>query len=466
MTANDLTAATTITLIPVTYPATGTSTIQFVPSELGTAPVPETVGGVTGSVFRAGDDYKVFLAPIGVFTGDDRIIFDLAWRDGRLPFTFSDSEMSHGDAVHVGNLENLAYEELDGVTWVVAEIDWDTDDTALEAQRMVNEDRIRGVSIHLGSGWSVLFCRDEMSDTPTREEVIAAAEDLDVEECTRWAQGIFEAEVAAATMVLIPAFEEAHVEPVLAAAQELADLMAPPREWFDDPLLESPSGIRISRDGRVTGHVAFWDACHRGFPGECVVPPRGSTGYSEFHKNAVLTFDDLPDGSVEEFGVGCLTLDVNHANTTVNLQTARNHYDHSGTVFAFVRAGEDEHGVWVSGALAPGLDAEKVEVARRMRLSGDWRPTNGSYELIAAQSVPVPGFVPRSLVADGQQVLLSTVGPAARVLEDEPTDMLLASAMIHLGGRIQALTVMLRPLADEAARRELSALFDPTDETL
>lgn len=435
------------------------------PLEASLEPEPLTAAVVQVET-DSGIRYKVYLAPIGIFTGDDRIIFDLGWRDGRLPFTYSDSEMSHGDAVFVGNLEDFAYEERDGVQWVVAFVDWDNDPIAMEARRMVDEEKIRGVSIHLGAGFSTWFCRDEMSDTPSREEVIAASESFlendEWETCLRAGIGVFEAEVGAATMVLIPAFEDAEVIPVLASAREIASLMSPPKEWFENPDLDRPSGIKIDSEGRVTGHLAYWNACHRGFRDQCVVPPKGSTGYSEFHKNATLVTED---GS--ELGAGCLTLDVHHADTSRSLDAAKAHYDHSGTVFAFVRAGEDEHGIWVSGVLAPGLEPEKVELARRLRLSGDWRPQNGSYELIAAQSVPVPGFVPRSLVASGREVRLSTVGPEANPIADETDEALIASALIAqtsiLSRLIEgqaALEVGLGALVEEARQRQFSALTD------
>lgn len=412
---------------------------------------------VTGALLAEGETYTIYLAPIGRFSGDDRIIFDLGWREGSLPLTYSDSEMSHGDAVHVGNMSEFRYEEVDGTSWVVADVSFDDDATALEAKRMVDESKIRGVSVNLGAGWAVLFCRDELSETPTKEEVMTAAEDV-VEaddpsyDCLRWAMGIFEAEIGAATIVVIPAFEDARVEPVLvepvlAAAQEIADLMNPPRLWFSDPELTRPSGVNIDSEGRVTGHLAFWDSCHRGF-GECVLAPRGTT-YEAFHSNAVMSFGE------QKMGVGCLTLDLNHADKSLGLEAGRDHYDHSGTVFAFVRVGEDAYGIWVSGALAPGLDAEKVEIARRMRLSGDWRPVDGHYELIAAQSVPVPGFVPRTLVASGQ---IQTLGPDASPLVSE----LVASVEVaDLLGEIRDELARLTARNDEEAlRSELAGLFD------
>lgn len=396
--------------------------------------------------------YSVWLVPVAAFADEGpprRILFDVSWREGRLPLTFSKSEAAHDDAVLVGNIENLALAERDGVEWVRADIDWDTDELAIEAKRLVDEDRLRGVSIHLAGGTGVEFCRESVGDSPSADEVLAAAAELvDADEfCEEWALAVFDAVIGGAALVLIPAFAEAEVEgAVIAGAQEVADLMSPPREWFSDPKLTAPSGITITADGRVFGHIAYWDSCHRGLPG-CTKPPRSSTGYALFHSNAVLTCEDS-----EPLAVGCLTLDLNHADRRAPARLAADHYDHSGTVFAFVRAGEDEFGVWVAGALAPGLDPAVIEKARRMRLSGDWRPTPQGYELIAAQSVPVPGFVPTSLIADGRQVLVSTVGPGTE--RDEVSD-----AIARLTAATEAMTVVLEratPIVDYLADRQLS----------
>ena len=71
-----------------------------------------------------------------------------------------------------------------------------------------------------------------------------------------------------------------------------------------------------------------------------------------------------------------------------------------------MRAGEDEFGIWVAGA----VDAEVAPaIARKLRasaLSGDWRRVDGSLELVAALAVNVPGFpIPRpqaNVVASAQ----------------------------------------------------------------
>src|SRR4029079_16942320 len=76
-----------------------------------------------------------------------------------------------------------------------------------------------------------------------------------------------------------------------------------------------------------------------------------------------------------------------------------------GMVAADVRVGEDEHGIWVAGALRSHLSDEDVRAFRAALLSGDWRRIAGRLELVAALAVNVPGFpVPRtrSLVASGE----------------------------------------------------------------
>jgi hypothetical protein len=90
---------------------------------------------------------------------------------------------------------------------------------------------------------------------------------------------------------------------------------------------------------------------------------------------------------------------------------ARAHYDDTGTVAAFVRAGEDRHGIWVAGALRSDLPVEKRRDLLANPPSGDWR--NG--ELIAIHAVPTPGYaVPRVAVAASAAIFstgLTPVGP-------------------------------------------------------
>lgn len=166
--------------------------------------------------------------------------------------------------------------------------------------------------------------------------------------------------------------------------------IAPPSGWFEDPRLTETTALRIGKDGRVYGHLAVWDSCHISHPEECTSPPQSATGYAYFHTGAVLTSDG------EEVSVGHLTMNTGHADGQKGAMQALAHYDHTGSVGADVRAGEDQFGIWVAGAMRPGLSEEQVRSMRSAPLSGDWRRVGGNLELVAALAVNVPGFpVPR-----------------------------------------------------------------------
>jgi hypothetical protein len=71
-------------------------------------------------------------------------------------------------------------------------------------------------------------------------------------------------------------------------------------------------------------------------------------------------------------------------------------YDKTGCVGAFVRAVDGKYGIWLAGVVRSDCPAEKVRDMVANPPSGDWRSEGGSLELVAALSVPVPGFpVPR-----------------------------------------------------------------------
>lgn len=176
----------------------------------------------------------------------------------------------------------------------------------------------------------------------------------------------------------------------------------PPAEWFEIPEPDGLQPLRYEPDGRVYGHIAAWDSCHRGFVNgsfsECVRPPRSASNYEQFHLGHIRTADG------KTVPVGKITFDTTHAPLAASLSAATRHYDDTGTVGAYVRAKDGEHGIWVSGVLRSDLDEAQVQRLRASPPSGDWRLSRGSLELIAALAVPVPGFaVPQlALAASGE----------------------------------------------------------------
>lgn len=180
----------------------------------------------------------------------------------------------------------------------------------------------------------------------------------------------------------------------------------PPREWFTDPGLTRPSKIRVTDDGRIYGHVAAWHTEHAAFPG--VHPPRNrDKSYSKFHRHPVR----CSNGEIVNTGP---LATGGHTSTDVSLsiESVQAHYDDPRYVVGDVVCGEDAHGIWVSGALRPGVSPFQVMLADRYSFSGDWRYG----ELLAACSVSVPGFH----LDAAEEVTALTAAAASAGCEDIP----------------------------------------------
>lgn len=212
--------------------------------------------------------------------------------------------------------------------------------------------------------------------------------------------------VAGATLVSTPAFENTAIilgdevdgqeGDTLVASVLTADTLAPV-ECFRNPELEGPTALTVTDNGRVFGHLALWGTKHIG--GNGATPPHSNTGYALFHVSTLPT----TGGSVS---VGRLTVGCGHADTSMGMRQAAAHYDTVGSTWAFVKAGEDEYGIWVAGVVNPTCDPDLVRMGAASPLSGDWRRVGSNLELVAALSVNVPGFpVPRSYSAREDSVM-------------------------------------------------------------
>lgn len=223
-----------------------------------------------------------------------------------------------------------------------------------------------------------------------------------------------------------------------AAAAGTAPLL-PPASWFEDPQLDGPTGITVTADGRLYGHAALWGTCHTGVQGRCQTPPPGSD-YRYFHLGLLETEEG------QTIPVGKLTVGTGHASIRASRADVVGHYDNTGWVGAHVRAGEDEHGIWIAGALQPDISAEQARVLRATSVSGDWRRINGQMELLGLLAVNIPGFpVPRAeaLVASSDEVLaIVAVGIPGFIEEQEPDPEALWEATI---ARLTATAIMDEP---------------------
>lgn len=353
----------------------------------------------------------------GVTTGDNRVFRAgaIQWDPDALPFPFrwqKSSLQGHGGAVPIGRVDHMERRE-DGMIYAYGVVIPTLNEEAAEYLRLLEAGVASGVSV---DGDSAEFDVQDLGEGKTRVEFSSMR-------------------IRSLTAVDIPAFSEAQVD--LITDEEKADEInrknrkrdmrwvygmtaggapiKPPIEWFEDPKLDEPTPITVTPQGEVYGHLALFDTCHIGFPGSCVSPPRNGS-YKYFHTGEIET--DAGD-CVE---VGHLTFNTGHAAMADSAKAAAFHYDHTGTVAADVRVGEDKYGIWVAGALRSHLGDEDIRAFRAAPLSGDWRRIAGKLELVGALAVNVPGFpVPRTrtLVASGETETLLTFQEAELAASQE-----------------------------------------------
>lgn len=173
---------------------------------------------------------------------------------------------------------------------------------------------------------------------------------------------------------------------IVASAHPIQAPVVPPSSWYSNPDLAGPTPMTIDDSGRIYGHLATWETCHRGYADSCVRPPRSSSAYTHFLTGEVL----CDDGS--RIPVGQITIDTGHAPLYAQGQKAAAHYDDTGTVVADIACGEDRWGIWMAGSLRPDVSPEKIRALMASDVSGDWRRIGSGLELIAVLAVNVPGF--------------------------------------------------------------------------
>jgi hypothetical protein len=178
-----------------------------------------------------------------------------------------------------------------------------------------------------------------------------------------------------------------------------------PSEFFVEPTSPYAHKIYIKDDGHVFGYLAPFNACHVAYQEQCIVVPRSNNDYKYFATGIVKT----DKGNVK---VGVITADTKHEELTASAQATARHYDHTGTVVAYVAIGENELGVWCSGTIAPGATSKQIEILQTCGISGDWRVVNRSqrkrdYDLIAILAVPTPGFALPALDDDDYALVAS-----------------------------------------------------------
>jgi len=190
-------------------------------------------------------------------------------------------------------------------------------------------------------------------------------------------------------------------EPIVATGAPVA----PPAAWLQRQDIVPKAGLTITPEGQVSGYLALWKSCHMSVGrGRCMKAPRSRTEYQYFHLGNVRTAEG------ETIPVGRLTVGGGHADVSLGILPALEHYDNAGTTVAVVRAFEDNYGIQVAGAIVAGATPEQVAMLHRCPLSGDWRGVNGNLELVAALAVNVPGFPVFAEDESGHELALISAG--------------------------------------------------------
>ena len=197
--------------------------------------------------------------------------------------------------------------------------------------------------------------------------------------------------IMGATVLPFSAFDDTKI--LLASGQRISIVASSPCpspdiSLFKDPKLDGPTPLQV-KDGHVFGHAALWGTCHTGNPNVCTTPPKSAADYAYFLTGEI----DTMQGPVS---VGQITLGKGHAPEFMKSAAAKAHYDDVRSCVADVNVGEDQFGIWVSGAMRDVENSTSRELLAA-RLSGDWRRIQGNLELIGLLAVNVPGFpVPRT----------------------------------------------------------------------
>lgn len=185
---------------------------------------------------------------------------------------------------------------------------------------------------------------------------------------------------------------EGESENMTSSAHVITIPSVPPAEWFSEPTdVDVHGALTVTNQGRVYGYLAPKGVAHRGFANKKVVVPMGNVDYSNFARGETF---------VEGGGrvpVGVITMNCGHMSPyeSSDSEIRAEHYDNTCSVVAHISVGENSQGVWVAGALMPGVSPEQILKMMSCQLSGDWSPhreKKGMRELNAALLVPRPGF--------------------------------------------------------------------------
>lgn len=224
----------------------------------------------------------------------------------------------------------------------------------------------------------------------------------------------------------------------------------PKAEFFKKPAELTPGyGTTITDEGHIYGYLTLWNVRLIGSGRKNTRPPKSKNDLRS--ANAYNT--KCSDGTIVRTGV--IAGDGGH-HYKGNFAATQAAYADISTKVANVTYGEDEHGLWFSGALTHRCDEAMAQDIRSSGVSGHWEPTRpgGHKELLGACCVNLAGF---NQEAAHRIVASATMTPGGGFtltpeIEEEQTGEALSireeSARINSpGSRIMAAASLLVPVS-------------------
>lgn len=348
----------------------------------------------------------------------------LTWRELPMPITWAPATGDDHEGRVVGTIDTV--ERVGNEIIATGRFDLGSEE-GVEANRLVTEQIERWVSIDLE-----VFTEEWIEEGDcTPDEIGMLGED-----CVM-TNRVIEGRIMGAALVGFSAFPGAVIVPADAEIPEATEdgrpaadmpmpeempmpVMAhaatfkPPVDWFTEPepvegdprLVLQRNGsyavpFTVLESGQVYGHLAPEDTCHIGYGNRCLTIDEVGADMAFFHRGAVLAA-----GCDCEIPTGVITAGAGHENDmSADWRATVAHYDDNGYGAADVTAVRGTYGIWLAGALRPGVTPEQVYRLRASGVSGDWRPVGGKLELIGAVSVNTAGFpISRARVASGKVV--------------------------------------------------------------
>lgn len=245
-----------------------------------------------------------------------------------------------------------------------------------EAHTAMKSKSIRGVSVDLGGGTEM----DEADMELALEQGMRAI--------------ITRSVMVQATITPVAAFRDAFGEldddELVASVTFVAEpaSLIRPAGWFTDPHFSGPTPVTIDGD-HISGHIwaKKWPN-HRSFAGP--VQPPAFDDMMDFQGGAGGVMCD--DGKVHS--TGRVVLGGPHIVGAKSAEEMNAAYSATSRSIADVRAGYDQHGIWINGAIRPGTGPKTRYHALASAVSGHWYPSqrDGQKHLHLVLAVNGEGF--------------------------------------------------------------------------